>query len=49
MNKTKCPTCQTIQVIRGQEYKIDVICKKCNVIFSAERMGDKYEKVKKRK
>jgi len=49
MNKTKCPTCQQIQTVRSKENKIDMICKKCKLAFSAERMGDRYNKeVKKR-
>ena len=44
MNRTKCPACQTVQPVRGKEPKIDVICKKCDLIFSAELMGDRYKK-----
>ena len=48
MNRTKCPACEKIQTLRTKENKIDVTCKKCKIIFSAERMGDKYKEVKKR-
>ena len=48
MNRTKCPTCETIQTVRSKENKVQMICKKCKIAFTAERMGHKYKEVKKR-
>jgi len=43
MSKTKCPTCEQIQTVRSKEDKVNMICKKCKIAFSAERMGHKYK------
>ncbi len=51
MDKVRCPKCNTIQNVYSKKDKLDMKCKKklCGTTFSAERIGDKYERPKRKR
>ncbi len=43
VNKARCPKCDNLVLVKGTPIKIDVVCKKCGMPFSAQRI---YRKTK---